>query len=166
MRVKMSKEEVVSMYKILDGISKQSWPVEFGYAIAKNKRILKPEVEAIEEALQPSEEYNQYDVRRRDLCIKYASRNESDSPIIKNGSYIIDPEKEKSFKTQITKLNKEHEDIIEKHKEAIQQGKDLLKEEIELDLHAIKYSSLPEKLNGVVIEHLLDIMIGEPSEEE
>ena len=49
--------------------------VKFAYAVEKNKNLLKQEVESVQEAIKPLENFQEYDAKRMKLAEQYAEKD-------------------------------------------------------------------------------------------
>ena len=83
---------------------------KFAYGRAKNKKILKSEIEALNEVLKPSEEYKKYDKERIELCEIHAKKDKDGKPVVESGQLIMRDQKA---------FDKEHDALTKKHKKAI-----------------------------------------------
>ena len=153
--MKARKSDILKVYSALEQLSKGSYPVKFSYFIAKNKRVLKDEIELLKEFSMPNEKYKEYDTRRAELAKSLADNDQAGNPIIQNNSYIITKHKDR-FNKKLELLKKEYEDVINEFDKKFRQYKELLNEEIEFNGHAIKLDDLPELVEPALIELFMD----------
>jgi len=153
--MKAKKSDIMKVYAVLEQMSKGVHPIKFSYFVAKNKKKLKDEVELLKELALPSEKFQEYDVRRAELAKSLADYDSSGRPIIRDNTYVIIKNKEE-FDTKIDALKEEYEEAIKEFDEKIGAYKDILKEEMEFDGHAIRMEDLPEKIEPVLIELFMD----------
>lgn len=153
--MKAKKSDILKVYSVLEQLSQGSHNIKFSYFVAKNKRVLKDEVELLKEFAMPPEKYQEYDSRRAKLAESMADVDHTGRPVIQNNTYVITKNKEE-FEQKLTALKEEYENAIKEFDEKIGQYKDLLKEEIEFTGHAIMLRDLPEKIEPAVIELFMD----------
>jgi outer membrane protein OmpA-like peptidoglycan-associated protein len=153
--MKAKKSDILKVYAVLEHLSQGTHAVKFSYFIAKNKKKLKDEVELLKELGTPTEKYQEYDVRRAELAKSLADVDQAGRPIVQNNSYVIIKNKE-DFDQKVQALKDEYEDSIKEFDEKIGQYKEILKEEMEFDGHAINVQDLPEKIEPAIIELFMD----------
>ena len=153
--MKAKKSDILKVYAALEQLSKAQHPIKFSYFIAKNKRVLKDEVELLREFAMPTEKYQEYDVRRAELARSLADQDQTGRAMVQNNTYVITEHKER-FNKKLEKLKEEYEDAIKDFDEKIGQYKELLDGEIEFNGHAIKLNDLPERVEPTLIELFMD----------
>lgn len=140
----MKKRELFSLWDAIVGIKDCKPHIKFAYAIAKNKRIIQQEIDDLRALIELSEDMDEYEKKRRDLCMVCAERNEFDEPIINNNKFQI---KDKdSFRTEVDKLKETFADAIEEHENKIKAYEEILEEEVDIDFHRVKYEYFPHGL--------------------
>ncbi len=161
----MKKKQLLLMLNVIQEILKVSKVSELNWKLIQNKNILKVYKEEIDEFLNQSEEFKQYENKRIELCNKYAKKDKDGNPIIINinDKFIYDGlENNKEFIFSIKKLNKEYEDIIKIRNEQIKHYDEIImNEEIEIDnkLKKIKISLIPDNIIcGELLEYLFPII--------
>lgn len=153
--MKAKKSDILKVYSVLEQLSKGVHPVKFSYFIAKNKKVLKDEIEILKEFATPPEKYQEYDARRAELAKSLADTDHTGRPVVQNNTYIITQHKER-FEKKLATLKDEYEETIKEFDEKFGQYKDLLEEVMEFNGHAIKVDDLPEKIEPSVIELFMD----------
>lgn len=153
--MKAKKSDILTVYSVLEQLSKGAHQVKFSYFIAKNKKKLKDEVDLLKELALPSEKYQEYDQKRANLAKDMADRDNNGKPIVSENTYVI-TENRKKFDDAVDALKNEYEEAIKEFDEKIGQYRDILKEEIDFDGHAIKVEDLPEKIEPALIELFMD----------
>lgn len=140
----MKKKEVLALFKSLKNLSSLNG-VKFAYAIAKNINILKPEVDALNEAMAKSDEFKAYEVEREEIAKKYAKKTEAGLPMIVNNNYVI--EDEKTFNIEDGKLSERSKDILDARVKQTKEYDDLLETDTGgISLFKIKLSEVPENI--------------------
>jgi hypothetical protein len=139
--LKMTKEKVLELFKGLQGVANLSG-VKFSYAVAKNINLLKSEIEALDKALEP------YDKLRIELVKKYAKKDKNGREVVMGNNYVIDDRK--AFSDELKELqdgNQDYQDYLE-----------LLKGELEIKLHQISQSDVPEAITTQQMIDIVDII--------
>jgi len=151
MQIKKTREEFLNLYQVLSQLGNLKG-VKFAYTIAKNKEAIKPELVAIQEAGQTKDNYKEFEKERVGLNEKYALKDEKGQPVIKGDNYQIEDKET---------YDKAYNELIEKHKEAIDERdaqikevNELVKEEIEMDLKTLPLSLVPEDITVKQMESL------------
>lgn len=144
----MKKIEIVSLYEALHSLAKLSG-VKFSYGVTKNINILKPEVEALEKAMEGTEKYKAYDLARQEIAKKYSKKDEDGNPVIKEQeerrTYVI--EDRKSFNKEIESLQVEYKEVLEERKAQEIENEALMQTETDIELYKIKMSDVPEEIS-------------------
>ena len=99
--MKVTKRELITIWNTLENFSKQKVTRNFSYGIIRNKKIIKDEIEALEEAQTPSKEFQEYEKARIIICHKYVDRNDNGEPIL-NGDQFVFTGEEKQGKERGT----------------------------------------------------------------
>jgi hypothetical protein len=153
MQLKLKIEQLPSLFQALtDAITykaPESIPpnyVKFGYAVAKNRRIVKAELDSSNEALLAFEK------ARAALCEEFASKGPDGTPLVSaQSTYIIPPPKRAEFDSRFLALRKEYR--VEEH----------LNSEIDLSLHAIPFDWLPP-LPPAIIDGIFSLITEKESD--
>ena len=154
----ITREKLVGMWGLINRIAMEKTSVKFHYILAKNKRLIKPEIESLQEAQQPPEDYMKYDKIRQDLCKVMAEKDDQGNPKVVNNEYVMIEETKEEFDKKIEELKIEHKETIDKMDEQKAQFEILIKEDIDIDLVHIPFSVLPESIIGNDVDMLFDII--------
>jgi|TARA_R100000030_G_scaffold86832_1_gene70339 vacuolar-type H+-ATPase subunit I/STV1 len=122
MKMKMKNGEFVEIFNGLTAVQKLKG-VKFGLLVAKNIRILKTELNDLEEASKPTEEFLELSQKMNQLM------NKKDDDAIKA-------------------LEKENEALVNERKAQLKEVDALLLEETEIDLISIPESCLPAEISA------------------
>ena len=122
MKMKMKNGEFVEIFNGLTAVQKLKG-VKFGLLVAKNIRILKTELNDLEEASKPTEEFLELSQKMNQLM------NKKDGDAIKA-------------------LEKENEALVNERKAQLKEVDALLLEETEIDLISIPESCLPAEISA------------------
>jgi len=143
----MTKQESIVLYNNLQRLATLKG-AKFAYAISKNSAILKSEIEALEKAVQPSEEFIKLDEKRVALAKECAKKNEKGEPetIVQNGvsSYVM--EDDKVFEEKFKALKEEDKEIWEAREKQIKEYNELLKTESTVQLYKLSKSDIPNDI--------------------
>ena len=130
--IKATKQEFVNMitglYQVQDIKGK-----EFSLVVSKNIDILKTELQSLEDAATPSEEFM---ILAREV------------------NQLTNTEGEEA-KTKIDKLEEENKELVESRRVQMEKVKKMMDEEIEVELKVIEENILPEdvtakQINGII----------------
>jgi hypothetical protein len=165
----MTKGETITLFNTLAELQKLNLKgAKFAYMVVRNLSIIKPEIEALEEALKTSEEFNTYEKARLELAKEHAKKDESGNPITYKDEIdglekynIVDQD---AFDEAFKVLREEHKQAIEDREQQIKEQNEILKTESTLQLHKIALSDIPEITIGhmAVIEKLVEAGIPSP----
>jgi hypothetical protein len=151
----MTKGEAISLYNALGKLGYLSG-VKFAYAVSKNLSLLKPELEALQKAVEPSEEYKVYDKKRVELAEKYAKKDENEKAVIINNEYKIENQKE--FNKEFEKLKKEFPKEIEIRDNQIKEQNELLKTEYTGELYKVSLFDIPKEITVAQMDSIMAIV--------
>jgi hypothetical protein len=160
----MTKLDNITLYKALSDTKLGSLPgFKFAYAISKNLAILKTEIEALQKALEPSEEYKKYDEKRIGLAIKYSKKGENGEP-----KTIVNPtnpnifeyelEDKEGFKNEFEGLREENKDVISAREAQIKEQDEFLKTESTLELYKVSLSDVPQNITVAQMQDISPIV--------
>lgn len=156
MAVKVTRRELAELWKLIEHHRQIKYTVKVSYFMAKNRKRIQPEIEALEEAIEPTEAFKQYDKARSNLAKFYADKDTNDRPIIQNSNYVIKAQLNE-FNTELEVLKTTHKDTITKRKQQIEDYNKLLDEEVEFDGYSINLEELPKEIEPIFIECLMDM---------
>lgn len=140
----MKNGEALKLNRDLQDINLKG--VKFSYAIARNIAILKPIIESLKKAQEPSVEFQKYDLERVVIAEKYAKKDENGKPVIIGESYIF--EDKKIFDKEVETLQKKHKKAIDERTKQIEDFNKLLEEESTVALNLINIKDVPEEITS------------------
>ena len=129
---KMKVADAIELYKGLEAV-KQHKGARFSVIVAKNVKELEQVLRQYEEIAKPSDEF----LRVSGEAHKLAEAEDEDG---------------------LKKLEEAHADLIEERKAQLAQLEATMQNEIEIDLHSIKESQLPEDVTPEQIVPILPIL--------
>jgi len=132
---------------------------KFVYAAAKNKRKVDAECEDISKAIAPTEEYVPVQEKERELVMTHCLKDAEGNPVPNNqGNLFVPAKNDKAYKADREKLKAEHKEIFEKRDKQTKDYEELLKGEIEIELHMIKEEDLPEDITAGQLAGIMDMV--------
>lgn len=143
----MTKGELLNLYRALDNLGNVTG-ARMSYGVAKNLSILKPDVDALQKAIDMTDDFKKFEEERVELVKKHAILDEKGKPMIDTtrNEYVISEENKPAFEKNLAKLRKENSAVIEAREKQVKEFGELLKTEIEPNLHKIQQTDLPESI--------------------
>jgi predicted acyltransferase (DUF342 family) len=132
--------------------------VKVTYALARNKAILKNELEILEKTFVPSEKFLAYESERSSLLQELAEKDDKGNPKIANNEYVLSPANISVFKEALDKLKVTYEKEIKEREEQVAKFNSLLEEPISFTLHKIRLEDIPEDINQNQMNLLLPLI--------
>lgn len=154
--MKIKKEEMAKLWKELQKLSQETQPIRFSYFIAKNKGLLKDEIDILNDLSKVSQEFIKYDNCRAALAKEMSDKDSEGNSIIQNNSYIITEHKEE-FDNKLMSLRIEFKDAIEDTNKKIEEFNSILKEDYEFNGYKIKIDLMPEVINPELLELFMKV---------
>jgi len=163
----MTKSDNLALYSALIDKRLGSLPgIKFAYAVSRNISLLKPEIEALEKALEPSDEYKKYDEKRIELAKKYSKKGEKGEkgePLTmpnpenpKLFEYVL--EDKEGFQKDFEALKEENKEIIEKRNAQIKEQDDFLKTDSTIELFKVSVSEVPQNITVAQMNSIYPIV--------
>lgn len=153
--LKLKKRDVLMLHQNLPKLGNLKG-VKLSFAIAKNKKIVEEEAEALVEAVAMTDEYKKYEEERLKLCKKYASKDDSGNPVLVADDYLI--KDQVAFDEAIKELNDANTELIEERDKQVEEGNKLLDEYSSIKLHKIKYEYIPDDVTIAQMDILLPLI--------
>lgn len=120
---------------------------KFSYAIILNDERIQPNVKAVINIAKPSDEYKEYEDKRNEIISKYADVDGDGNIILKDNRWVIFKESEKDLAVkELSNLNDEYVDVIDKRNEDIKEYNDLIESEEEINIHMVKLDDIPSEI--------------------
>lgn len=119
--------------------------VKLTYAINKNMKALKSEIEAMEESSSPSEKMQKYNDACNELVISEAKRDEK-GEFISAGEGRIVLKDTASYKAKKTELDEQYKDEIEKSKVKDAEFDVLFKEPFDFEFFQVLPEFIPDSI--------------------
>lgn len=158
---KMTRNQLSVFFNGLCSVAKMVG-VQFAYAVAKNKAHCEQEIKAMEEAGKPTEEYQEYEKERKELCEKHALKDEHGRPRVETLSPVVQRyvglEENEKFQKELEKLNKKHQKVLDAREKQVKDYLKFCEEEIEIDVHQIALDVVPEKITVGQLEEIMPMI--------
>ncbi len=139
----LTNQELLNLNQALNQLGKMSG-VRFAYAVAKNVARIKTELEALDVAFAPSEEYKKYDDLRVKLAEEHAKKDEDGKPVSKNNQYEIDDLD--SFNAALELLRVEYKESCDARDQQVKEYLELLKGESKVELYKVFIDHVPAEI--------------------
>ena len=155
--ITVKKRDLLNIWNVLSKIGNAKSKCKLSYLIAKNKRLIKDEVDALVEAQNPSDEFRKYDEARVTLNKEMATKDEKGKPVFVNGEFIF--EDYVKWEKKIDELKVKFSDVIKNREEQVNGYKKLLEEEFSFTPIKINMSQFPDDIiDGNDMEIILDFI--------
>ena len=153
----MKRKELFQLKQALESVSTLKG-VKFAYSIAKNLQEVNKEIEAVNKAIAPSDEFMQYEKERIKLNEEYAEKTEDGKPMVENNNYVISPRNRGSYEKRMEELKKKHKKVLSERDEQIKEYQALLEENVDITLHKIQEGNLPSDITAEQISGILPVI--------
>lgn len=147
MKVKLSRNDVDKTYGLFMGLN-GSYSREFKYALSKNKKIFKGEIDEIIEGTKSSVEgIEQFESERLDILKRHCEIG-PDGNFVKTGPNTIKVLEghNDDLQSAFLLLEEKYKDILTKRAEELKEINEFMKVEVEIDVHAFNNKDIPEEL--------------------
>lgn len=162
----MLKEDLILFNQGLNSVAHLSG-VKFAYAVSRNLSILKPELESLEKAAKPTDEYMKFEDERIKLVEKFAEKDEKGKakqvPMVSNPrqtEYVIDKDKQEELDKEFGELKEKHKEAVEGREKQIKEYNELLKSEApKLEFHKVSIDQVPAQINVTQMHSIREYMV-------
>jgi hypothetical protein len=155
--VKVRRSELFKIREVLEAMPKGD-RFKFSYAVAKNLRKVKTEIEDMEKAREPEQEIIEYERKRIALCQQYAKQLNG-APMVVSNSFVIDEEKQADFNHEMKELQDRYKDAIERGSRKMLDYQVNLRESVDVEFHRVKLEDVPSDILPKDLEVILDWVI-------
>lgn len=151
----MKKLDVLRLNEVFNRFGDMKYGVKFSYFLAKNRIAIKSEVEALDEARKPDQDFLDFELERVKLAQEYSDKDSAGKPMIQNNSFVI-VQKADAFEKEMSKLKKKFKTAIEQREEQVKEFEKIVDEDFTLsNPFKISFSDLPQSIEPSVIEVLI-----------
>lgn len=139
---------------------------KFAFAVAKNIAAIKPTIEALETAKnRVLESAREYEETRIKLCKELADKDENGQPKTfvdpRQGKQFLITEMRDLFDEKLTTLIEKHREEIDEKKRLDKEFSELLDDEAEVNIHAVKLSSVSDDITVGAMQGLAPMIAEE-----
>jgi predicted transcriptional regulator len=155
--MKFTREKVAQVYGVLSQLSEQKTTAKGAYAISKNKRLIESEVKSIQDAYSNRkipEGVMKFEEERLEACKLFSNKDEAGEALVINSRFVIPPEKLEEFDKTISELSEKHAEALAEKDKLEKELADLLQEEIDLPLHKMKFTDIPDNVSASQLDIL------------
>ena len=179
MKIQLKRSQVVSLGKILKSMSSKSFDFKIAYAIAKNKKVIQDEIDAIEEASRVSPEYEEYAKEHVALLRKHAKKDDKGNPVVRLADRfgnaierrvadepvveVVDLIEPVSFQKEFEELRAKYAQVLVVYEEMNIKKQASMNEVVELEIHALSAGTIPDnmQISGEDMDALLLFLVDE-----
>jgi hypothetical protein len=160
--MKIKKKDLLRLHNAITLLEDKQHSVKFSYLIAKNKVIMRDEIEALEEVSKASEEFKAYEDKRVRLAQQYADKNEDGSIKIQNNNFVLTTNAE-VFQKEFDELREDHKDLIDEREKQLKEFEELLGGTVDFEGTKINFKDIPASMDPATMECLIlaDLIIEE-----
>jgi hypothetical protein len=159
----MKNKKIVELFNNLSDLNLKG--VKFAYAVARNISILKPHVESLGKAQQPTEEYQKFEKERIALAQKHAKKDDQGEAVtedvIQNGvvvKKVFVLENKEAFLEEVKDIQEKHKEAIDAWEAQLKEFDQVLEKEEEIKLYKIKIEDVPEEITSQQMTHIFDLI--------
>jgi len=153
----MNKRDLVRLYDGLGAVGKLKG-IKFVYAVARNRKLLEPEVMPLQTAMEPDEKFVEFEQKRIQLCERLADKTTQGTPIRELGSFRI-IEHRAEFDKALAELRTQYKDAVDGRINQEQEYEKMLDEEVEgIKFHKIKMGDVPSDITAQQLEGILEVI--------
>ncbi len=156
--IKIRIEDLMRYVDVLEDLSKTVCSFKLAYAIAKNLKKLRGEIENVGKTVAQSPEFKEYEKKRLSLCSEHSLKDVGGNPLIVNRIFQIDPMKKNDFDIRLSELRAQYKDAIRDQDRKIEEFNRHQKDEIEIEFHRVKQEDLPREIKPSHMEVILDFL--------
>lgn len=125
--------------------------VKFAYAVNKNIKALKKEVEDLRESIKPSASFEKYQEAYKELHASYAIANEDGTPKVfdEGGKQVnkVSEDKLPEFNAKVKELEAEYADALSEREEQLKEFEKMLGEDADgFEFYKVKLEYVPEDI--------------------
>lgn len=147
MKVTLQKSDVLAMYRLIVGLLRgpaEGLSREFSYALAKNRRLLSAEVEAIEEAFKLPNDLKEYADRRNALLMSLAKKDEKGDVVWADKEKgLLDFADKNEVPKRVAKLEEENRELLDKQRKMDEEYSKFLEQKVEIEVFGIPLAYFP-----------------------
>jgi vacuolar-type H+-ATPase subunit I/STV1 len=163
----MTNREIAALWNVLNSSEVAGLKgAKFAFAVAKNMSAIKPTIDALETAQNKALEcVKEYEESRIRLCMLYADKDESGEPKRftdqDGGERFSITEQREEFDKSVEHLRGTYHGAIEEKKRLDKEFSELLDDEVEVSIHTVKLSDVPDDITVGAMQGLAPMIAEE-----
>lgn len=125
--------------------------------LARNARKMSQLIQDYNEIVKPREDFNEYELKRVDLCKQYSKTKKTGSKtefVVKDDAYVIEDSKKEAFESEQKHLAEEYHEALSFRNKQCEDFKEYINEE---ETETFDKIDNVEGLNGQDIEILMEL---------
>jgi len=158
---KMKRSELLAFFGGLNAVANLEG-VKFAYAVVRNKNNCKAEVEALNEAQKPPEDFLKLQGEHRELLEKHCDKDKDGKPVVKvlspNVTQYAGIAENKAYKKEFDALEKKNKKLMDAREKQMKDYEKLLGEDVTVNLHLIDFETIPEGITPAQLELIFPMM--------
>ena len=167
--MKLTKQAILNLDSGLNAVGELGG-AKFAYGVARNISNLKSEIEALQKAYAPKKDFLPYERKRATLATSNSVKvNGVPQKITENGIERFVIEDSPKFEAELKTLQKEYKQVVEERETQKKAFQEILKEEVEIELHTIPFECVPlaikaKEMAGILL--IVEAMVKSGSDSE
>ena len=165
----MKKRTLLDLWNAIARLEEFKSDIKFSYFLAKNKMIIKEDIQLLEEIQKPSVDFSEFESKRVTLLQTYADKDRTGRAqyCSQSNQYILTVNRQQ-FEEEFAKLRDEYRETLLARERQMKGFTEILNEEIQIKLMKIKLSNLPKEIASVFLNTFMeaDLIEEDTSEEE
>ena len=157
--MKIKREKLFKLNNLLKAL-KNVKSTKFAYIVVRNTKIIDDEVEVVKGLVKLPDDHksNEFETKRIELVKKWAKKDEKGELIVISGHYDISEESLEGFNKDFNELTVEYTDALAEVEATNDKLRELLDEEIEIEIKTIKEENLPDNLSAEELD-VLEVIV-------
>jgi len=162
----MKRRTLLDLWNTIMKLEEFKSNIKFSYFIARNKMLLKKEIELLMEVQKPSDDFLAFDNKRVLLLQKYADKDKNGKTqfCTQSNQYFLTTNREQ-FEEEFSKLREEYKDVLDIRDKQMKTFSEMVEEDIQVQLMKIKLSHLPTEIEPVVLNVFMEADLVEDDSE-
>lgn len=151
----MTKKQSIDLYNSLCNLGTLTG-IKFLYAVAKNIRLLTPEIESFNKAMEMDDEMKKFDKLRVELAEQNAIKDDNGKPVVVNNTYVFQDAKmaEQDFED----LKAKYPDVVASREKQMKDFDNFLYGQSDINLHKVKLSDVPSEITSDKLSSIIDMI--------
>lgn len=153
----MNRRQLVQTWNTLQEL-RDIDTVKAAYFVAKNLRILKPEIEDIQRVAQQdgSPGFQEFEAERITLAKAHSRTTANGDALMVDGHFDLDPEKECAFTKAFAELSEKYKDALAKENQRALDVKEFLDEDVAVEFYTLAEANICAGIKARHIETFME----------